>query len=52
MERNISHEIEPKNPRPFHSLMDLPAVLEKVLIAHSIQLHPAPQSQKYVVGSD
>lgn len=39
MERNESHEIVPKDPRPFNSLMELPQVIEKVLIEHDIKLH-------------
>lgn len=49
MERNTSHEIEPENPKPFHSAMDLPAVIEKVLIEHGIQLHSGRRSRKYFV---
>jgi hypothetical protein len=29
MERNKSHSIVPENPRPFHSLLDIGAVVEK-----------------------
>ena len=47
MQRNASHGIEPENPKPFHTLMDLPAVIEKVLVAHGIQLHHSKQSRKY-----
>ena len=32
IERNRSHGIVPGNPRPFHSLLDAGAVIEKVLI--------------------
>lgn len=49
MERNHSHDIEPSNPKPFHTLMDLSAVIEKVLIQHGVQLHPTRQTQKYFV---
>lgn len=52
MERNTSHEIEPENPKPFHSVMDLPAVIEKVLIEHGVQLHSGPRSQKYLATGD
>jgi hypothetical protein len=48
MERNRSHGIEPSNPQPFHSLLDVGAIIEKVLIEHSIVLHPARRMQKYM----
>jgi hypothetical protein len=47
MERNNSHGIKPHNPRPFHSLMDLPAIIEKVLIEHGIVFHPSRKMTKY-----
>lgn len=48
MERNTVHEIEPRPPRPFQSLMDLPSVLEKVLIEHGIVLHPSRRARKHL----
>lgn len=39
IERNDSHGIIPGNPRPFNSLMEIPAVIEKVLVQHDIKLH-------------
>jgi len=47
MERNTSHGIEPSNPQPFHSLLDVGSVIEKVLIEHGIILHPSRRMQKY-----
>ena len=41
IERNDSHGIKPGAPLPFHSLLDVGAVIEKVLIEHGIVLHPA-----------
>ena len=52
MQRNVSHEIEPQNPKPFHSLMDLTAVIEKVLVEHGVRLHSGRRSQKYFVTED
>lgn len=52
VQRNASHDIEPLNPKPFHSLMDLTAVVEKVLIAHGVRLHSGRRSQKYFVTED
>jgi hypothetical protein len=47
MERNKSHGIVPQNPVPFQSLMDLASVIERVLIAHGVVLHPSRRMQKY-----
>ena len=46
--RNESHGIDPESPKPFHSLMELPAVIEKVLIKHEIVLHRNIRSEKYM----
>lgn len=51
MEPNPSHGISPKSPAPFHSLMDLPAVMERVLIAHGVTLHINRRMKKYVTGA-
>jgi len=48
IERNKSHGIEPSKPQPFHSLLDVGAVIEKVLIEHRIVLHPGRKMQKYI----
>ena len=48
MERNNTHGIEPKNPKPFHSLLDVGAIIEKVLIEHGIMLHPGKKMKKYI----
>ena len=48
MQRNESHGITPKNPRPFNSLMDIPGVVEKVLIQHGIKLHRISRMWKYI----
>lgn len=47
IERNRSHGIVPSNPRPFNSLLDVGAVIEKVLIDHGIILHPDRRMRKY-----
>ena len=54
MQANKSHGIAPIKPIPFHTLMDLPAVIEKVVMQAGIQLHPGRKMQKYVsdVGDD
>ena len=48
MERNESHGITPEYPRPFNSLMEIPAVIEKVLIQHGITLHCDKKMEKYI----
>jgi hypothetical protein len=48
MERNDSHGIVPQSPTPFHSLMDLNAVMERVLQKHGVVLHPSLRMQKYL----
>ena len=48
MQRNESHGITPKNPRPFNSLMDILGVVEKVLIQHGIKLHRTGRMWDYI----
>jgi hypothetical protein len=48
IERNPSHGITPGKPRPFHSLLDIGAVIEKVLLEHQVVLHPSRQMKKYM----
>lgn len=48
MERNPTHGISPKKPRVFNSLMDLPAVMERVLVDHGIVLQTSDRMRKYV----
>jgi hypothetical protein len=48
MERNESHGIIPRNPRHFHSLMDISSVIEKVLIQHEITLNKGRVMEKYL----
>jgi len=48
MGRNESHNIKPKNPRPFNSLMDLPRIMEMVLIDHGVKLHRIGKTAKYI----
>ena len=49
IERNESHGIVPGNPRPFNSLLDVGAVIERVLIDHGIVLHHSRKMKKYLV---
>ncbi len=48
MEGNKAHGIEPKNPLPFHSLLDVGAAIEKVLINHDVVLHTSKRMKKYI----
>ena len=50
MEANKSHGIVPSNPKPFHSLLDVGAVIEKVLIEQGVVLHPSRRMKKYVAS--
>lgn len=47
MERNRTHGIVPKSPVIFHTLLDLNASIEKILIQHGIQLHSPRKMKKY-----
>ncbi|MGH8693662.1 MAG: hypothetical protein ACREVM_05460 [Burkholderiales bacterium] len=48
IEGNKSHGIVPGSPKPFHTLLDVGAVIEKVLIEQGIVLHPSKKMAKYV----
>ena len=48
IEGNKSHGIVPGAPKPFHTLLDVGAVIEKVLIEQGIVLHPGQKMAKYV----
>lgn len=48
MTSNKTHGIVPKNPRPFVSMMELPQVIEKVLIEHDIKLHRWSKTARYI----
>lgn len=47
IERNETHGIRPGAPKPFHSLLDVGAVVERVLMGHGIVLHPSTRMKKY-----
>ena len=50
MERNRSHGIVPANPKPFHSLLYIGVVVEKVFLQHGIVLHRSKTMKRYVSG--
>jgi len=47
MDKNKAHGIVPGKPQPFHSLLDIGAVVEKVLITNEVVLHPSKRMKKY-----
>jgi hypothetical protein len=52
MASNRSHGITPAHPRPFHSLLDVGAVIERVLIEHGITLYPSRRTEKYIAKKE
>jgi hypothetical protein len=50
IERNDSHDLIPDDPVPFNSLMEIPGVIERVLIAHGITLHSSRKMNRYFSG--
>jgi hypothetical protein len=52
IENNKAHGITSTGLKPFHSLMDLPAIIEKLLIQHGITLHPGRVMQKYIASDE
>lgn len=50
IEANKSHGIVPSSPKPFHSLLDVSSVIEKVLIEQGIVLHPSRRMKKYLAS--
>lgn len=48
IEPNRSHGIVPGSPKPFHSLLDVGAVIEKLLVEQCIVLHPSCKMRKYI----
>ena len=48
VERNKTHGIRPNSPKPFHTLLDVGVVIERVLIGHGIILYPGKRMKKYV----
>ncbi len=47
VQSNKAHGISSQSPVPFHTMMDLTAVIEKVLINHGITLHQSRKMKKY-----
>lgn len=47
VEPNDAHGIKPRKPEQFHTLLDIGAAIEKVLIEHGIVIHPSRKMSKY-----
>lgn len=47
---NETHGIGPDDPKPFQSLLDIGAVIEKMMIEHGIVLHHSRQMEKYIAA--
>lgn len=47
MTRNKSHGIESSESEKFHSLLGLPAAIERLLLKNQIRLHLGRHSKKY-----
>jgi hypothetical protein len=48
IEPNATHGIKSHKPRLFNSVLDVGAVIERVLIANGIVLHPSNRMKKYI----
>lgn len=48
MERNKSHDIVPESPIPFNSLLELPFMIEELLLDHEITLHLSNRTKRYM----
>ena len=48
MKKNGLHWIKPRGAKPFNSILDLQAVLVKVLEEHEIVLHPNAKTSKVI----
>ena len=51
MVRNDPHGIKPGKPMTFNSLMELPGVIEEMIIREGITLHTSRKMQRYIDDS-
>ncbi|MBN1366540.1 MAG: hypothetical protein JW967_01255 [Dehalococcoidales bacterium] len=49
IESNDSYGIKPVKTRHFNSLIEIPNLIEKVLIDHNVKLHRKRNTEKYIV---
>jgi hypothetical protein len=45
---NKAHGIEAKTPLNFHSLFEIPEMIERLLLEHNITIHPTTKMLKYL----
>ncbi len=50
MSRNDLHGVEPTEPLPFNSLLELSGKIEKLLVRHGITVHPCKIMSRYILG--
>lgn len=50
--RNDAHGIKPGQPIVFHSLLEIGAAVEKLIIEQGIVLHPGRKDKKYLSDHD
>ena len=48
MDKNDSHGIKRGRPQPFHSILDLQAIIAKVLVEQGVTLHTGRKLRKLV----
>jgi hypothetical protein len=48
MDRHIAHALGGGRARPFNSLMELPAAIERVLMDHGVTLHARGKMRRYM----
>ena len=47
MDKNASHNIAPSKPVQFHTLLDIGAAIERVLMEQGVVLHASKRMKKY-----
>jgi hypothetical protein len=52
LKRNETHGIKDVKPIPFHSLLDILAAIEKLLIREEIKLHPSRKMRKLLQANE
>jgi hypothetical protein len=45
---NMAHGLKPRKPIPFNSLLELPAMIEKLLLEQGVVLHASRRMRKYL----
>ena len=47
LQRNDAHELQGGDPMPLNSMLELPAVIEKLLIRDKVKLHASDRMRRY-----